>query len=140
VVQKVCRAFKIVSPDLNPDGGVRRTKEQKKLEQLVIVSSCLKTLVFQFGFKQLAVAWILERRNIAPWSRSVWKDRGQIIARSKSFRTCFVFVLVLHKLLTCSTFQTARGWDLFPNTKAIYGTNFRKSLEPISEKQDTFRE
>jgi len=38
-----------------------------------------------------------------------------------------VFVVVLHKLLTCSILQTAREQDLFPDTKAIGGMNFRET-------------
>jgi hypothetical protein len=38
-----------------------------------------------------------------------------------------VFVVVLHKLLTCSVLKTARKRDLFPDAKVIRGTNVRET-------------
>jgi hypothetical protein len=38
-----------------------------------------------------------------------------------------VVIVVWHKLLTGSIFQTARERDLFPDTKAICETNFREA-------------
>jgi len=67
MVQKAGCFFEIISPNLNPDGGVGRTQKQNALKQFVIVSSRLKPSVFQSRFKHFAVACILEYRNIAPW-------------------------------------------------------------------------
>jgi hypothetical protein len=67
MVQKVCNIFEIVSPNLNPDGGVGRTQKQKVLKQFVIIGSRLKPFVFQIHFKRLAVAYIFEYRNTNPW-------------------------------------------------------------------------
>jgi len=38
-----------------------------------------------------------------------------------------VLAVVWRKFLTCSILQTAREQDLFPETKAIGGTNFRET-------------
>ena len=66
MVHKIRRIFEILSPNLNPDGGVGRTQKQKILKQLVIVGSRLKSPFFQIHFQQLAIADIFEYRNIGP--------------------------------------------------------------------------
>ena len=66
MVQRASNIFEIISPNLNPDGGVGRTQKQKALKQFVIVSSRLKPFVFQIHFKHLAVVCIFEYRNIDP--------------------------------------------------------------------------
>jgi len=67
MVQTASRSFEIISPNLNPGGGVGPTQKQIALKQFVIVSSRLKPSVFQSRFKRFSVACILEYRNIAPW-------------------------------------------------------------------------
>ena len=129
MVQKVRNIFEIISPNLNPDGGVGRTQKQKALKQFVIVSSRLKPFVFQIHFKHLGVAYIFEYRNIDPWLCVSRNDHNSIIPASTEllYTRCLVFIVALHKLLTGSILQTARERDLFPDTKAICGTKFRET-------------
>ncbi len=60
------------------------------------------------------------------------KRSYSIIPASTDFlyNRCLVFVAVLDELLTGSILQTASEQDLFPNTKAICGTNFREIQGP----------
>jgi len=53
MVNKYVTFCEIISPNLNPDGGVGRTQKQKVLKQFVIVGSRLKPFVFQIHFKRL---------------------------------------------------------------------------------------
>jgi len=79
MVQKAGNIFEIISPNLNPDGGVGRTQKQKALKQFVIVGSRLKPFVFQIHFKHLAVAYIFEYRNIDPRLCFSRRDHNSII-------------------------------------------------------------
>ena len=129
MVQKAGCIFEIISPNLNTDGGVGRTQKQNALKQFVIVSSRLKPSVFQSHFKHLAVAYIFEYRNIDPGLCFSRRDHNSIIPASteRLYTRCLVFIVVLHKLLTDSVLQTVRERELFPDTKAICGTNFRET-------------
>jgi hypothetical protein len=116
MVQKVRRIFEIIAPNLHPDGGVWRTQKQKTLKQFVIVGSRLKPFVFQIHFQWLAIAYILEYRDIDPWlcfSRSV---HNSIIpaATELLYTRNLVSIVVLHAVLTGSIVQTAYERDLFP--------------------------
>src|SRR5258706_14570632 len=106
MVQKAGNIFEIISPNLNPDGGVRWTQKQKALKQFVIVSSRLKPFVFQIHFKHLAVAYIFEYRNIDPGLCFSRRDHDSIIPASTEllYTRCLVFIVVLHKPLTGSIF------------------------------------
>jgi len=128
MVQKIRNIFEIISPNLNPDGGVGRTQKQKALKQFVIVSSRLKPFAFQIHFKHLAVAYIFEYRNINPRLCPFRRDHNSIIPASTGLlhTRCLVFVL-LHKVLAGSIPRTARERDLFPGTKATCGRNFRET-------------
>ena len=128
MVQKAGCIFEIISPNLNPDGGLGRTQKQNALKQFVIVSSRLKPSVFQSHFKHLAVAYIFEYRNIDPGLCFSRRDHNSINPASIEllYTRCLVFIVVLHKLLTVSILQTARERDLFPN-KAICETNSRET-------------
>ena len=79
MVQEAGNIFEVISPNLNPDGGVRRTQKQKALKQFVIVSSRLKPFVFQIHFKHLAVAYICEYRNIDSGLYFSRRDHNSII-------------------------------------------------------------
>jgi len=129
MVQKVRNIFEIICPNLDPDGGVGRTQEQKALKYFVNVSSRLKPFVFQIHFKHLAVVCIFEYRNIDPWLCFSRKDHNSIIPASSEllYTRRLVFIVVLHKLLTGSILQASRERDLLPDTKAISGTNFRET-------------
>jgi hypothetical protein len=129
MVQITSNIFGIISPKLNPNGGVGRRQKQKALKQFVIVSSRLKPLVFQIQFKHLTAAYVLEYRNIGPGLCFSQRDHDSIIpaATEPLCTRCLVFIVVLHKFLTGSIFQTARGRDLFPDTRAICGTHFHEA-------------
>jgi hypothetical protein len=93
MVQKIRNIFEIVSPNLNPDGGVGRTQKQKGLKQFVVVSSRLKPFVFQIHFKHLGVAYIFEYRNIDPWLCFPRRDHNSIIPAPTEllYTRCLVF-------------------------------------------------
>ena len=126
MVQKVRNIFEITCPNLDPDGGVGRTQEQKALKHFVNVSSRLKPFVFQIHFKHLSVVCIFEDRNIDPWLCFSRKVHNSIIPVSTEslYTRCLVLIVVLHKLLTGSILQASRERDLLPHTKAISGKNF----------------
>jgi hypothetical protein len=129
MVQKASNIVGIIPPNLNPDGGVGRTQKQKALKQFVIVSARLKPLVFQIRCEHLTVACVLEYRNVGPGLCFPQRGHNSIIPASTEplCTRLLVFIDVLHKLLTDSIVQTTRGRDLFPDTRAICGTNFREA-------------
>jgi hypothetical protein len=128
-IQKVRDIFEIISPNLDPEGGVGRTQKQKALKQFINVSSRLKPFVFQIHFKHLAVAYIFKYRNIGPGLCFSRKNHGSIFPASTGpfYTRCLVIIAVLHKLLTGAILQTARERNLFPDIKAICGTNVRET-------------
>jgi hypothetical protein len=125
MVQKASHIVGIISPNLNADGGVGRTQKQKALKQFVIVNSRLKPLVFQIRCEHLTVACVLEYRHIGPGLCFPQRDHNSIIPASTELLRSrrLVVIVIRHKLLTGSIFQTARELDLFPDTRAICGTN-----------------
>src|ERR1051326_346114 len=79
MVQEAGNILEIISPNLNPNGGVGWTQKQKALKQFVIVGSRLNPFVFQMHFKHLAIACILEYRNIDPSLCFSRRDHNSII-------------------------------------------------------------
>lgn len=96
MVQEAGNIFEIISPNLNPDSGVGRTQKQKALKQFVIVGSRLKPFGFQIHFKHLAIAYILEYRNIDPRLCFSRRDHNSIIPAFpwKSHRSSLVNFLM----------------------------------------------
>jgi len=129
MIQIIRNILEIICSNLNPDGGVGRTQKQKALKQFVNVSSRLKPFAFQMYFKNLAVVYIFEYRNIDPWLCFSRKDHNSIIPVSTELlcTRCLVFIVVLHKPLTGSILQASRERDLLPDEKEISGTNFRET-------------